>query len=108
MHREHLYPRIYRMHGCAKIHIVQDNVVKLYGYRIAGYLRGVYISRISREHSQSSKRKIIYVEEARFSISIREITFREQQLFAKYKHLENNPLYGISNYSTKSHTYSMV
>ena len=34
------------------------------------------------------------MEEARFSISIREITFREQELnwvFAKYKHLENNP-----------------
>ncbi len=31
-------------------------------------------------------------------ISIREITFREQELnwlFAKYKRLENNPLYGI-------------
>ncbi len=37
-------------------------------------------------------------EEAWFSISIREITFREQELnwlFAKYKRLENNPLYGI-------------
>ncbi len=36
-------------------------------------------------------------EEAWFSISIREITFREQELnwlFAKYKRLENNPLYG--------------
>ncbi len=33
-------------------------------------------------------------EEAWFSISIREITFREQ-VFAKYKRLENNPLYGI-------------
>ncbi len=34
-------------------------------------------------------------EEAWFSISIREITFREQELnwlFAKYKRLENNPL----------------
>ena len=40
---------------------------------------------------------MINVEGARFSISIREITFREQELnrlFAKYKHLENNPLYG--------------
>ncbi len=39
--------------------------------------------------------KVINVEEARFSISIREITFREQELnwlFAKYKRLENNPL----------------
>ncbi len=60
-------------------------------------------SRISRKHSQSSKikivKKIINVEEAWFSISIREITFREQELnwlFAKYKRLENNPLYGIS------------
>ncbi len=38
------------------------------------------------------------MEEARFSISIREITFREKELnwlFAKYKRLENNPLYGI-------------
>ncbi len=37
-------------------------------------------------------------EEAWFSISIREIAFREQELnwlFAKYKRLENNPLYGI-------------
>ncbi len=37
------------------------------------------------------------MEEARFRISIREITFREQELnwlFAKYKRLENNPLYG--------------
>ncbi len=37
-------------------------------------------------------------EEAWFSISIREITFREQELnwlFAKYKRLENNPLYGM-------------
>ncbi len=36
-------------------------------------------------------------EEAWFSISIREITFREQELnwlFAKYKRLENNLLYG--------------
>ncbi len=36
-------------------------------------------------------------EEAWFSISIREITFHEQELnwlFAKYKRLENNPLYG--------------
>ncbi len=36
------------------------------------------------------------MEEARFSISVREITFREQELnwlFAKYKRLENNPLY---------------
>ncbi len=49
-------------------------------YRTAGYFRGVYISRISREHSQSSKIKIVNVEEARFSISIREITFREQEL----------------------------
>ncbi len=72
-------------------------------YRIAGYFRGVYISRISRKHSQSSKIKIlkckINVEEAWFSISIREITFREQELnwlFAKHKRLENNPLYGIS------------
>ncbi len=38
------------------------------------------------------------MEEERFSISIREITFRKQELnwlFAKYKHLENNRLYGI-------------
>ncbi len=38
-------------------------------------------------------------EEAWFSISIREITFREQELnwlFAKYERLENNPLYGTS------------
>ncbi len=54
-------------------------------YRIAGYFRGVHISRILREHSQSAKIKIvekkkINVEEARFSISIREITFREQEL----------------------------
>ncbi len=28
-------------------------------YRIAGYFRGVYISRISRKHSQSSKIKIL-------------------------------------------------
>ncbi len=71
-------------------------------YRIAGYFRGVYISRISRKHSQSLKikivKKIINVEEAWFSISIREITFREQELnwlFAKYKRLENNPLYTV-------------
>ncbi len=54
--------------------------------------------RISREHSQSSKIKILNVEEARFSISIRETTFREQELnwlFTKYKRLENNPLYSI-------------
>ncbi len=78
-------------------------------YRIAGYFRGVYILRISRKHSQSSKikivKKIINVEEAWFSISIREITFREQELnwlFAKYKRLENNPLYG--NWETKKLT----
>ncbi len=38
-------------------------------------------------------------EEAWFSISIREITFREQELnwlFAKYIRLENNPLYGTT------------
>ncbi len=50
-------------------------------YRIVGYFRGVYIS---REHSQSSKIKIVEkkfnVEEAWFSISIREITFRKQEL----------------------------
>ncbi len=60
--------------------------------RIAGYFRGVYISQISWEHSQSSKIKIL--EEVRFSISIREITLREQELnwlFAKYKLLENKP-----------------
>ncbi len=37
-------------------------------------------------------------EEARFSISIREITFRKQELnwlFMKYERLENNPLHGI-------------
>ncbi len=61
-------------------------------YRIASYFRGVYIS---REHSQSSKIKIINVDEVRFRISI---TFREQELnwlFAKYmyKRPENNPLY---------------
>ncbi len=36
------------------------------------------------------------MEEARFSISVREITFRKQELnwlFAKYKRHENNPLY---------------
>ncbi len=63
-------------------------------YQHSGYFRGVYIS---REHSQSSKIKIVNVEEAWFSISIREITFREQELnclFTKYKRLENNPLYG--------------
>ncbi len=41
--------------------------------------------------------KIINVEEARFSISIREITFREQELnwlFAKYKRLENESTAG--------------
>ncbi len=35
-------------------------------------------------------------EEAWFSISIRDITFREQELnwvFANYKRLKNNPLY---------------
>ncbi len=76
--------------------------VKTRNYRIAGYFRGVYILRISRKHSQSSKIKIlkckINVEEAWFSISIREKHFREQELnwlFAKYKRLENNPLYGI-------------
>ncbi len=69
-------------------------------YRIAGYFRGVYIS---RKQSQSSKIKIVRKqlmwEEAWFSISIREITFHEQELnwlFAKYKRLENNPLYGIA------------
>ncbi len=71
-------------------------------YRIAGYFRGVYISRISRKQNQSSKikivKKLLMWEEAWFSISIREITFREQELnwlFAKYKRLENNPLYGM-------------
>ena len=39
-------------------------------YRIAGYFRGVYIS---REHSQSKILENLYVEEARFSISIREM-----------------------------------
>ncbi len=37
------------------------------------------------------------MEEARFSISIREITFREQELnwlFAKYKRLENESTMG--------------
>ncbi len=78
-------------------------------YRIVGYFRGVYISRISRKHSQSSKIKIlkdnINVEEAWFSVSIREITFREQELnwlFAKYKRLENNPLYGTMYLSEQS------
>ncbi len=38
------------------------------------------------------------MEEARFRVSIREITFCKQELnwlFVKYKRLENNPLYGI-------------
>ena len=30
-------------------------IAELYTYRIAGYFRGVYISRTSREHSQSLK-----------------------------------------------------
>ncbi len=44
-------------------------------------------------------------EQAWFSISIREITFREQELnwlFAKYKRLENNPLYGTLTFITWS------
>ncbi len=44
------------------------------------------------------------MEEARFSISIREITFREQELnrlFAKYKRLENNPLDLYGNFMVK-------
>ncbi len=64
-----------------------------------------FIFREFHEHSQSSKIKIVKKqlmwEEAWFSISIREITFREQELnwlFAKYKRLENNPLYGMFLY----------
>ncbi len=56
------------------------------------YFRGIYIS---REHRQSSKIKILNVEEAWFSISIREFIFREQELnglLAKYKRLENNQI----------------
>ncbi len=45
----------------------------IFMYRIAGYFRGIYIS---REQPILEKN----VEEARFSISIREITFREQEL----------------------------
>ncbi len=66
-------------------------------YRIAGYFRGVYISRISQKHSNPQKERQLMWEEVWFSISIREITFREQELnwlFAKYKRLGNNPLYG--------------
>ncbi len=47
-------------------------------------------------------------EEAWFSISIREITFREQELnwlFAKYKRLENNPLYGTCLWLTVIYVY---
>ncbi len=49
-----------------------------YTLYIASYFRDVYISRILWEHSQSSK--ISNVEEARFSISIREITFCQQRI----------------------------
>ncbi len=47
--------------------------------------------------NKNLERQLLW-EEAWFNISIREITFREQELnwlFAKYKRLENNPLYTV-------------
>ncbi len=48
--------------------------------------------------NKNLERQLMWEEAMWFSISIREITFREQELnwlFAKYKRLKNNPLYGI-------------
>ncbi len=67
------------------------SVYKKY-YRIVGYFRGVHVFHESTANPRKLKNN---VEEARFSISIREITFREQELnwlFVKYKRLENNML----------------
>ncbi len=53
-------------------------------YRIAGYFRGVYISANFAKaqpilENKNLERHLMW-EEAWFSISIREITFREQEL----------------------------
>ncbi len=71
-------------------------------YRIAGYFRGVYISRISREHNQFSKIKILTVEAP--VQYIREITFHEQELnslFAKYMNASK-----IIRYTVYSHAHA--
>ncbi len=60
------------------------------------FSRRLYFANFAK--AQPILEKKLMWEEAWFSISIREITFREQELnwlFAKYKRLENNPLYGI-------------
>ncbi len=77
---------------------------------IAGYFRGVYISRISlfstRLYFANFARaqpileiKILNVEEARSVSPFVKLLFANKKLnwlFAKYKRLENNPLYAIS------------
>ena len=76
------------------VHISHIYCTYMY-YRIAGYFRGVYISRISQEHSQSSKIKILILmwrnkhqlssksacTVARFSTSIRKITFHNLYVY---------------------------
>ncbi len=53
-----IFTAVYQLSGWIKAwFILFDYPV----YRIAGYFRGVYISRISRKHSQSSKIKILKV-----------------------------------------------
>ncbi len=72
-------------------------------YRIAGYFANFTKAEPILEN-KIVKKQLMW-EEAWFSISIREITFREQELnwlFAKYKRLENNPLYGTFNYACTS------
>ncbi len=67
---------------------------------IAGYFRGVYIS---REHSQSSNIKIVNVEEARFSISTREIFANKNWIgCSRNINTSNNPLYGTATWTCRA------
>ncbi len=62
------------------------------------FSRRLYFANFAKAQPILENKRQLMWEEARFSISIREITFREQELnwlFAKYKRLENNPLYGM-------------
>ncbi len=74
---------------------VNDDRTRFGGLPYSGlFLRRLYFA---REHSQSSK-SIINVEEARSVYPFVKLLWRTRKLnwlLAKYKRLENNPLYGI-------------
>ncbi len=60
------------------------------------FSRRLYFANFAKAQLILENKNLDMWEEAWFSISIRDITFREQELnwvFANYKRLKNNPLY---------------